>query len=78
MLAKIAEAHTQWSLHHGDEVPYVAADASPHNGQTTDLSVWQADRSAPPSIDDELNEAIKAILAAGYDEDEPLPDIPDD
>ncbi len=63
MLAKIADAHRDWS---------------PHDGQTTDLSMWQADRSAPPAVDDELNEQIKAILAEGYDEDEPLPDIPDD
>lgn len=78
MLAKIADLHTQWSARHGDDVPYVAADAAPHDGQTTDLSAWQADRSAPPSADDELNEAIKAILAEGYDEDEPLLDLPND
>lgn len=78
MLAKIAEAHTQWSLRHGDTVPYVADDAAPHAGQVTDLSIWQADRSAPPDIDDPLNEQIKAILAEGYDEQEPPPNIPDD
>ena len=55
MLAKVAAAHTDWSLRHGDEVPYDAADEHPHDGQTTDLSIWQADRSAPPEIDDELN-----------------------
>jgi hypothetical protein len=78
MLAKIAAAHQRWSLRHGDVVPYVAEDADPHDGQTTDLSIWQADRSAPPEIDDPLNEQIKAILDEGYDEQEPLPDIPDD
>lgn len=78
MLAKIADLHTHWSMQHGDDVPYVAADASPHDGETSDLSIWQADRSAPPDIDDPLNEQIKAILAEGYDEDESLPDIPDD
>ena len=62
-LRRIGELHTAWSLEHGDEVPYVAADENPHDGQTTDLSLWQADRSAPPEIDDPLNEQIKAILA---------------
>ena len=78
MLAKIAKLHGAWSLQYGDEVPYVAADAAPHPGQVTDLSVWQADRSASPDVDDPLNAQIKAILAKGYDVDEPLPDIPDD
>lgn len=62
-LRRIAELHTAWSLKHGDEVPYVAADSNPHPGSRSDLSVWQADRSAPAEIDDPLNEAIKAILA---------------
>jgi hypothetical protein len=78
MLTKIGDAHREWSLRHGDTVPYIASDASPHDGQKSDLSMWQADRSAPPDVDDELNEQIKAILAEGYDEDGPLPDIPDD
>ena len=78
MLAKVADLHRQWSLAHGDTVPYIAADAEPHAGQVTDLSIWQADRSAPPDIDDPLNAQITAILDEGYDEDEPLPDIPDD
>jgi len=78
MLAKVATVHAEWSNAHGDTVPYVAADSNPHDGQTTDLSTWQADRSAPPDVDDSLNEAIRAILAEGYDEDEPLPEIPED
>lgn len=78
MLAKVAAAHEAWSVRHGDTVPYVAADAAPHAGQVTDLSMWQADRSAPPDVDDPLNAELSAILAEGYDEDEPLPDIPDD
>lgn len=78
MLAKIAAAHQAWSDRHGDTVPYIADDAAPHAGQVTDLSIWQADRSAPPEIDDPLNQQINAILAEGYDEDQPLPDIPDD
>lgn len=70
MLAKIAEVHREWSLRHGDTVPYVTEHESPHNGQVTDLSTWQADRSASSTLDDELNEALKAILAEGYDEDD--------
>ena len=62
-LRQIADLHRAWSLRHGDEIPYVKADENPHEGQTTDLSLWQADRSAPPEIDDPLNEQIKAILA---------------
>ena len=62
-LARIADLHTKWSLKHGDDVPYAPGDANPHDGQTSDLAVWQADRSAPAEIDDPLNEAIKAILA---------------
>lgn len=62
-LQRIGELHTAWSLEHGDTVPYVPEDANPHDGQTTDLSVWQADRSAPPEVDDRLNEQIVAILA---------------
>ena len=61
-LRRIGALHTEWSLKHGDDVPYNSADANPHDGETTDLSHWQADRSAPPEIDDPLNEKIKAIL----------------
>ena len=67
-LRRIADLHQKWSLKHGDDVPYVAADAHPHDGQTSDLAVWQADRSASAGIDDPLNEAIKAILAQIDDE----------
>lgn len=70
-LRQIAELHTAWSLKHGDEVPYVAEHSKPHDGETSDLSIWQADRSAPPEIDDPLNEKIKAILAQIDDESEP-------
>jgi hypothetical protein len=63
VLKAIAVLHEEWALAHGDDVPYVAADEDPHDGQTTDLSVWQADRSAPPEIDDPLNTKIKALLA---------------
>lgn len=62
-MREIRRLHTEWSLEHGDEVPYVAADSDPHPGSRSDLSVWQADRSAPAAVDDPLNEAIKAILA---------------
>lgn len=59
-LRQIGELHTAWSLEHGDRVPYnpkhVGADP-------TDLSVWNADRSAPPEVDDPLNRQIVAILA---------------
>lgn len=67
-LRQIAALHEAWSLQHGDDVPYVAADANPHDGKTSDLSMWQADRSAPPEIDDPLNQAIKEILAQIVDE----------
>jgi len=70
-LRQIAELHTAWSLEHGDEVPYNPADENPHEGHTTDLSIWQADRSAPPAIDDPLNEAIKKVLAQIDDDGEP-------
>lgn len=63
MLNAAAEAHTAWSLKYGDTVPYVAADADPVNGQTTDLATWQADRSAPAHEDDELNAKLVALLA---------------
>lgn len=66
-LRQIADLHTAWALEHGDDVPYVKADEGP---APSDLSVWQADRSASPEIDDPLNEAIKAILAQ-IDDDEP-------
>jgi hypothetical protein len=62
-LAAITRLHTEWSLKYGDQVPYVAADSAPHPGSRSDLSVWQADRSAPAKIDDPLNEKIKAILS---------------
>lgn len=67
MLRAAAEAHREWSLRHGDEVPYVAADENPHDGQHTDLSIWQADRSAPPEIDDPLNNELKRLIAAARD-----------
>ncbi len=62
-LKKIAELHADWSLKHGDDVPYVAEHEGPNGDEDSDLSVWQADRSAPPGIDDPLNQAIKRILA---------------
>lgn len=61
MLKAAAEAHTAWSLKHGDTVPYVAADANP-TGPATDLATWQADRSAPAHEDDELNAKLVALL----------------
>ncbi len=62
-LVKIYDLHTAWSLKHGDEIPYNPEDKSPHEGFKSDLSIWQADRSAPPDLDDPLMEQIKAILA---------------
>jgi hypothetical protein len=62
-MRQIAELHREWSLRYGDVVPYVAADSAPHPGATSDYAAHQADRSAPPEIDDPLNEQIKAILA---------------
>lgn len=62
-LRRIGDLHTGWSLRYGDDVPYVEADSDPHPGAESDLAVWQADRSAPPEIDDPLNDQIKAILA---------------
>jgi hypothetical protein len=67
-MAKIAELHTAWSLKYGDSVPYVAEDAAPTDGKTTDLAIWQADRSATADQQDGLNAAIKAILAQIVDE----------
>lgn len=59
-LRQIGDLHTAWSLKHGDDVPY----NSDHAGaDPTDLSVWNADRSAPAEIDDPLNQQIVAILA---------------
>lgn len=59
-LRQIGDLHRDWSLRHGDTVPYnpdhVGADP-------TDLSIWNADRSAPPEVDDPLNRQIVAILA---------------
>ncbi len=78
MLARVASAHKAWSLAHGDTVPYVAADANPHDGQATDLPIWQADRSATPETDAELTAELERILAEGYDEEEAPPEIPDD
>lgn len=63
MLRLANEAHAHWSSKYGDTVPYVAADANPHDGQATDLSLWNADRSAPPLIDDPLNHYLTGLLA---------------
>jgi len=90
MLKAVAAAHEKWSLRYGDEVPYVAGDANPHDGQTTDLALHQADRSASPSIDDPLNaEFVRlvaqldgpdpvAAAAPGFDPDDADDDDPDD
>lgn len=65
----IAELHRAWALQHGDSVPYVAADAS---GPKSDLAIWQAERSAPAELQDDLNHAIMEILAGVEDDpDEP-------
>jgi hypothetical protein len=62
-MRQIAVLHTEWSLRYGDMVPCDPADSSPHPGSASDYGAHQADRSAPPEIDDPLNEQIKAILA---------------
>lgn len=62
-MAEIRRLHTAWSLRYGDDVPVVSEHRDPHPGMRGDYSMWQADRSAPPEIDDPLNERIKAILA---------------
>jgi hypothetical protein len=62
MLKAVAAAHEAWSLEHGDDVPYVEADENPHDGETTDLSIHQADRSASPELDDPLNAIIKDLI----------------
>lgn len=62
-MRRIAELHREWSLKYGDTVPYVAADSAPHPGSRSDYAAHQADRSAPPEIDDPLMEQVKAILA---------------
>lgn len=59
----IAAAHTQWSLRHGDVIPYDQADSAPHADSRSDYAAHQADRSAPPAIDDPLSEEIKTILS---------------
>lgn len=61
-MRQIAVLHRDWSLRYGDSVPVVAADSAPHDGMHSDYGAHQADRSAPPEIDDPLNEAISAIL----------------
>lgn len=63
MLKAAAEAEREWSLRHGDEVPYNPADENPHPGQQTDLAVWQATRSAPVSIAGPLDEQMAALVA---------------
>ena len=61
-LKAAAAAHRAWSLKYGDTVPY-NPDDEPNDG------MFQADRSAPPEIDDELN----AVLYKLAFPDEPLP-----
>ena len=58
-MRRIAQLHHDWSLEHGDTVPYVEAD---EGADPTDLSLWQADRSAPAALQDDLNDAIMEIL----------------
>lgn len=62
-MRRISALHQRWSLKYGDQVPYESADRPPYSGEIKDYPVWQADRSAPPEIDDPLNEKIIAILA---------------
>lgn len=65
MLRTAADVHTAWSLEHGDDVAYVPEDAG---ADPTDLSLWQADRSAPADIQDELNAKLYRLA---------FPDAPD-
>lgn len=51
-LRKIAALHEKWSLRYGDDVPNLGGE-----------SQWQADLYAAPSIDDDLNAEIAAVLA---------------
>lgn len=59
-MRRIAQLHSNWSREHGDTAPYVEAD---EGADPTDLSLWQADRSAPAEDQDDLNTAIMEILA---------------
>jgi len=63
MLAEVARLHYEHSIKYADRVPYVKADENPHDGQTTDLSLWHVDRSAPAEIDDELNREIMRLIS---------------
>jgi hypothetical protein len=58
-MRRIAALHQAWSLKYGDLVPYVPEDVG---ADPTDLSIWQADRSATAAQQDELNVAIVEIL----------------
>lgn len=64
MLALAAAAEREWSLRHGDDVPYDPADEDPHPGHATDLAIWQATRSAPVEIAGPLDEEMARLVAA--------------
>jgi len=61
-LRRVAVIHRAYSHRHGDTVPYNPAHENPHDGVTTDLSLHQADRSAPPAVDDEYNRAVADLI----------------
>jgi hypothetical protein len=60
-LRRVAAAHRRWSKAHGDTVKPKPGDANPHDGQQSDIGLWNADRSAPPRVDDELNAELMAL-----------------
>ena len=63
-MRKIAKLHQEWSLAYSGKVRPVEADRRLPSGEAArDYAMWRADRSAPASIDDPLNDAIEAILA---------------
>lgn len=61
MLNRAAQLHRDWSEQHADLVPAHPQDSRPHNGRDSDYAEHHADRSAPASVDDELNRQLAAL-----------------
>jgi hypothetical protein len=63
LLAAAAAEHSAWLDEHAEDVPAVAGDSVPHDGDASDYAEHHADRSAPAAVDDLLSSRLVALIA---------------
>lgn len=62
VLDQAARLHREAMLRYADQVPVNLADSHPHDGQRSDYNEHHADVSAPPELEDSLNQALVDLV----------------